>query len=480
MPLRLSRKETKKTLFHDAESNDHDAVHRTVLMICHAFPPTGGSGVQRSAKFAKYLPNFGWRPIVWTADAVDGLPSDPTLSTDLPREVTVHAHRAGGGVQAFRRSLRGFLGPGEGARLRSAASQVARAIDWRLQSWLASAPFPDDCAAWARRSLKPLEKLIDANGIELLYSTFSPASNHLLALELKSRTAVPWVADFRDLWTDDYRYREPSPKRRADHRRLEREILETADVVVGVTATQTEILATRVPGDPEKFFTITNGFDPADFEESVVAPDVHRDEFVLAYVGRLDAQRTNPALWEAFASFAARLGSDRARVRVRLMGHVNATAKERIGSAGLRCEFLDYAPHHEAIRTMREADALLLIAPFGPNCETVIAAKVFEYLAARRPIVLVGPRGGECERIVRSCRAGVTAPFEATSIAATLARVFDAWKVGRPLAGCDPSRLGIFSRVELTRSLASIFDQLTGGRRAPVSCDAALLETVVP
>ena len=85
-------------------------------------------------------------------------------------------------------------------------------------------------------------RIVEGGEVELLYSTYSPASNHLLALELKRRTGLPWVADFRDLWTDDYRYREPSAKRRAAHRRLEQEILDSADVVVGVTPTQTEIL----------------------------------------------------------------------------------------------------------------------------------------------------------------------------------------------------------------------------------------------
>ncbi|MEK7710472.1 MAG: glycosyltransferase [Planctomycetota bacterium] len=458
----------------------NDAHERKVLMICHAFPPTGGSGVQRSAKFAKYLPEFGWLPIVWTADAVDGLPSDPTLSNDLPREVVVHAHRAGGGVQAYRRSLRGFVDAGDGARLRAAASQVARAIDWRLQSWLASAPFPDDCAAWARRSVRPLMRMVEGDGIELLYSTYRPASNHLLALELKRRTGLPWVADFRDLWTDDYRYREPSARRRAAHRKLEQEILDSADVVVGVTPTQTEILAAHVPSAQAKFVTITNGFDPADFEESLTAPEGHRNDFVLAYVGRLDAQRTDAALGDGLRAFADGLGADRERVLFRLVGHVNAVARERIASTGLRCEFHDYVPHAEAIRTMREADALLLIAPTGPNCETVIAANVFEYLAARRPIVLVGPRGGECERIVRSCRAGVVAPFESGPIDAALTRVFGAWKIGRPLRGCNPSRLGVYSRVELTRSLAAVFDRLIDERDAPLPTDASLLETIAP
>lgn len=478
----------------------NDADERKVLMICHAFPSTGGSGVQRSAKFAKYLPEFGWLPIVWTADALDGLPSDPTLSIDLPREVVIHAHRAGGGVQAYRRSLRGFVDAGDGARLRAAASQVARAIDWRLQSWLASAPFPDDCAAWARRSVRPLMRMVEDDGIELLYSTYSPASNHLLALGLKRRTGLPWVADFRDLWTDDYRYREPSARRRAAHRQLEQEILESADVVVGVTPTQTEILAAHVlstetlthnpltipsppargRGDTSKFVTITNGFDPADFADPIDSTGGKHEDFVLAYVGRLDAQRTDAVLWDGLRAFADGLGGDRERVLFHLVGHVNAVARERISSTGLRCEFHGYVPHAEAIRTMRGADALLLIAPTGLNCETVIAAKVFEYLAALRPIVLVGPRGGECARIVRSCRAGLVAPFESGPIEAALSRVFEAWKIGRPLRGCNPSRLGVYSRVELTRSLAAVFDRLIEERDAPLPADASLLETIAP
>jgi len=414
--------------------------------------------------------------------------------------VVIHAHRAGGGVQAFRRSLRGFLDAGDGTRLRAAASQVARALDWRLQAWLASAPFPDDCAAWGRRSILPLMRIIQREAIDVLYSTYSPASDHLLALELKQRTGLPWVADFRDLWTDDYRYHEPSEKRRSAHRRLEQEILETADVVVGVTPTQTQILAAHVTsaksphqnpltlpsppargrGNAPKFLTITNGFDPEDFEEPFTATRRDGEDFVIAYVGRLDAQRANQALWDGLRAFAERLGTDQERVLFRLVGHVNAPARERIAASGLRCEFEDYVPHADAIRTMREADALLLIAPIGPNCETVIAAKVFEYLAARRPIVLVGPRGGECERIVRSCQAGVTAPFEAGRVTASLARVFSAWKAGRPLPGCDPSRLQIYSRIELTRCLAGVFDRLVEERATGSPKDAALLEALTP
>ncbi len=451
---------------------------RRVLMICHAFPPTGGSGVQRSAKFAKYLPDFGWQPTVWTAGAVDGLPRDPSLSMDLPREVVVHAHRAGGGVHAMRRTLRGFIDSNEGARLRAAASHVARAIDWRLQAWLAGAPFPDDCAGWARRSLKPLLQLIEAEQIQLIYSTFSPASNHWLALQLKRRTGLPWVADFRDLWTDDYRYHEPSEKRRIGHRQLEEDFLNEADVVIGVTPRQTALLAERITEAPAKFITITNGYDPADFEgiptesSDICSGGINGEQagrtFVVAYVGRLDAQRTSKALWEGLAQFGTSIGSAGRNVLIRFLGHVNAQARDRIASIGLPFRFEEYAPHGDAIRAMCDADALLLIAPTGPNCETVIAAKIFEYLAARRPIILVGPPDGECERIVRECKAGVSASLQPGEVAAAFRHMFDAWQSGQPLVGCSPSQLRSFSRIELTRKLATVFDELVEPRQTPL------------
>mgnify|MGYP001570995350 CR=1 FL=1 len=246
--------------------------NRKVLMIAYAFPPTGGSGVQRSANpsrlrawFAKYLPQFGWLPTVWTADEVDGLPRDPTLCDELPPEVVVSPRNAGSGILAMRRSLRGFVNARAGEGLTAVASRFAKAIDWRLDAWQPATALPDDCIRWARRSVGPLTRQLRSERFEVIYSIYSPASSHWLALELKRRTNLPWVADFRDLWTDDCRYREPTPQRRATHRQLEQEILEAADVVIAVSERQRRILADHMPAKRDKFITITNGFDPADF-----------------------------------------------------------------------------------------------------------------------------------------------------------------------------------------------------------------------
>ncbi len=287
---------------------------------------------------------------------------------------------------------------------------------------------------------------------DLIYSTSPPASAHLLGLFLHDHTGVPWVADFRDLWTDDYQYHEPSKRRRHAHRQLEQEIVEAADVVVGVTDRQTEILARRVPHARHKFVTITNGFDEDDFPDGAdyqarIDPD-RRDRragFVLAYVGRFDHWRTSEALLAGLERFVSMLGSGRDRFTFRVVGHANSDVRRRLDTTGVQCVFTGYVSHREAIKEMRSADALLLNIPDGLNADSVITGKVFEYLAAQRPILVVGPQGSAGETLVRANEAGLTVNFDAGAVTEALERIFRAWKAGMPLAGCTRARAEPFS-----------------------------------
>lgn len=439
------------------------ASDRRVLMIAYAFPPTGGPGVQRSAKFAKFLPRFGWIPTVWTSDEPEGFPRDETLCEEIPPEVTICPRGTGGGILAMRRSLRGFVNARSGEGLTGIASRFAKAVDWRLESWLPSTAMPDDCIGWARKSVGPILRRLEVAPVDMIYSTYSPASNHWLALELKRRTNLPWVADFRDLWTDDCRYREPSPSHRAAHRRLEQDILESADAVIGVTPRQTKILSDHVSDRREKFLTITNGFDPEDFTGFEAPHDRKRDEFVLSYVGRFDLSQTGEEWFSALASFMAALGARRDKFVFRVVGTINRAAQGMLLATGARCEFVDYVPHREAVEAMRKSDALLLKAPTGPNGDSVLSAKLFEYLASRRPILAIGPKGAECERIVQSCNAGICTTSDIRSIRQVLLRFWNAWEAGTPIAGATSDRLPAYDREELTRRLAEVFNELIGG-----------------
>jgi len=443
----------------DREGNRGRRPTRKVLMIAAAFPPTGGPGVQRSAKFAKYLPQFGWMPTVWTVDRLPGLPLDPTLLADLPETVTIRRVPVPSGTRRIQRYIENL------GRTTGLAARIASAAEWRLRRLEARTLFPDDLAGWGRAALGPACDFVRRQEVDVVYSTFSPAANHLLGLELKRRTGRPWIADFRDLWTDDYRYGE-SPRRRRAHRRLEQAILEEADAVIGVTPRQMEILASHVPGKCHKFVTITNGFDPDDFD-GVKLDERRSDTFVLAHVGRFDRWRSSDAWFEGLRRFISRLGDDAGRFRFAVVGHANDKTRSRLLSSGATCSFTGYVEHRDAIRAMMSADALLLNVPDGPNAQSVIPGKQFEYLASGRPILVVGPPGGECERMVTECAAGLTVNFCAAGVADALGKLFHAWRSGEPLQGCSDEHLERHSRRALTGRLAALFDSLV----SPVIAD---------
>ncbi len=465
---------------------------KRLLMIAAGFPPTGGSGVQRTAKFAKYLPECGWLPIVWTVDRIDGLPQDPTLLSDLGPDVTVCRWNRGRRARLLQRPASRFHRSVCATKIGNMlVPRVVAAVDWRLNAWLASRPFPDEFEGWARASVSPLLRLINDQGIDAIYSTYSPASNHLLALTLKQQTSLPWAADFRDLWTEDFRYKEPSRSRRDADQRLEQQILEQADIVIGVTPSQTRILAKRVPDQCGKFRTITNGYDPDDFdrvgrptansEESLVKSEereenvetskrqnlqpslttLHSRPFTLSFVGRFERYRAHDALLAGLLRFVDAVGADRTKFVLRIVGHSDRYTRAALGRVGIPHELTGYVSHAEAISEMVSADALLLSTEATlPNTETVICAKIFEYLASQRPILVVGPDGGECERIVQSANAGLTVTLDEKDIADALIQLYQAKQGGRPLSGADAGQFSRYSRKTLTQGLANVLDGL--------------------
>ncbi len=230
-----------------------------LLMIGHAAPPQDSAEVERSAKFVNGLRYFGWLPTVWTSNEVDSLPLDPTLCDRQPPGAAVCPRNTGSGILAMRRSLRGFVNARAGEGLTAVASRFAKAGELRLEAWQSATSLPDDYIPWARRTINLLMRQIRSEHFNAIYSTSSAASNHWLALELKRRTNLPWVADFRDLWNDDCRYRDPSPQRLAAHPQLEQEILESADVVIAVSERQRRILADQIPTKYDSIIAIKNG-----------------------------------------------------------------------------------------------------------------------------------------------------------------------------------------------------------------------------
>ncbi len=417
-------------------------------MIAAAFPPSGGSGVQRTLKFSKYLPQFGWLPIVWTVDHIDALPIDESLCDEIPECAEVHRrpHRFGKGAAGKLTDALQHAGP--------LGSRLADAAKWRIEKWNRKRAWPDEFAKWVEDSVAPLLKLIRDRNVDAFYSTYSPSANHLLALKLKQATGLPWIADFRDLWTDDLRYRETDVRRHKANVELEQTVLETADAVVGVSPSQTEVLVGHVPEQREKFVTITNGYDPADFENVTGYKRVPNRPFTLSFVGRFDRQRADDDLFIALQEFVKRLGENRDEFVFRIVGEFDASTARKLSEAKIPFETTGYVSHAEAIQEMYSADALLLTTDRGgPNASTVICGKIFEYLASQRPILTVGPEGWEGQRIIESFNAGITTTWNPRDITDALCNLRKSWSSQTEIASADPTDLKSISRISLTKQL---------------------------
>ncbi|HRX86932.1 MAG TPA: glycosyltransferase [Phycisphaerae bacterium] len=428
------------------------APRRRVLMISCAFPPTGGPGVQRSAKFAKYLPANGWQPIVWAADRMPDLPHDPSLVKDLPA-----------GIRVERRPLRD---PRPWLQRLQTRAGIASRVAWRAErAWNRGLHrmLPDPMVHWALRSYRACRDLIDAEGIDVIYSTYSPASNHLLAWLLHGATGLPWVADFRDLWTDDYGYLYGNRLRRHADRWLEQRFIRSADAVIAVTDGQRKVLRQHDPGRPDKFFTISNGFDPADFEDLDRAEARRRlhgpaDDFVLTFTGWFLSDRVTPALVEGIARMGAWARQQPGRFVLRIVGQIGDDMRRLLADAGVALETPGYLPHEEAIAHQAAADLLLLLVPQGPNGATLITGKIFEYLASGTPILLVAP-AEDCEaaRLLQRCGTGTRADHDAQSVFAAVRTLWLRWRAGDMPPGCATEHLAPVSRPRLAAQLAEVF-----------------------
>lgn len=435
-------------------------MRKRILIIANAFPPTGGAGVQRPAKFAKFLARMGHKPIVWSAGYVPYLPVDETLLDDLPPEVDrrtmpmIHAGRVADAVLSPFAIL---------TRRRGRMSRWHEALRSRIETWIRRAMWlrgEGETDWWARRSYRHVRAILDEERIDVVFSTYSPAANHWLAMHLKRATGCAWVADFRDLWTDDPRYKVESAGRRRGDRTLEQRFLTEADAVVGVSESQTRILSDHVPGRRDRFHTITNGADLEDFERvaRVRSAAARRESFTLSYVGQFRETSVCDQYLTGIAQFLGTDANRRARFRFRVVGQMSPRLERRAVELNVNLSTTGYVSHLDAVREMCVADLLLLSTARGRNGTSIIPGKVFEYLASGRPILAIGDPESEVIRFIETMKAGVGVPRDATAVAEALARYWNNWRSGRALTGAGTDAVASYSRETLTAKLAGVFE----------------------
>ena len=437
---------------------------KRVLIISYYWPPTGGSGVQRWVKFAKYLPGEGWQPVIYTPENPEQLAVDHTLESEIPAEVEVIKTHIAEPYGLYKKFLRKSGHSTEAVEVNPVNAQNKSFLQ-KVAMWVRGNLFrPDPRCLWIGPSVKFLKKYLEEHPVDLIVSTGPPQSMHLIGRRLALETGLPWIADFRDPWTKIFYFKHLSMTRATErwHRKMEKKVLDEASVVVAVSPlVQQEFQAmTQTPVE-----LITNGFDTCDFpsERCLEADGGPDKDFVITHTGLFAADGNPTVLWKVLADKCASDSEFAKLLKIRLVGKTDKQVVSAVEDAGLGANMIDmgYQPHAEAIEQQRCASLLILPLRKEPEYKAVLPGKLFEYLASWRPVLGIGQPDGAMSMILNSTKTGVVLDWEDE---ASLARFIElCWK--NHLAGrltVDDADISQFTRRELTRRMAALFERVTG------------------
>jgi glycosyltransferase involved in cell wall biosynthesis len=441
------------------ESNEKTGMKK-VLIISYYWPPSGGAGVQRWLKFVKYLRCFGWEPVVFCPENPEYPETDHSLASDIPENLEVIRFPIWEPYMLYKK----LLGQKKEDKINAAflSEKKKNKTLENLSVWIRGNLFiPDARKFWIAPSVKFLGKHLDTHQVDAIVSTGPPHSTHLIAGRVAAQHRLPWLADFRDPWTNIDFYKELKLTALADkkHRKLESWVLQKADAVSVISNT----LATDFDNICHRpYEVITNGFDNADTDH--VAPEMDK-KFSIAHIGTLVSSRNPVTLWEALKNLLqanAALADD---LEIKLVGKVDFTVTASLEEYGLSryVNKIDYLPHNEVVTCQQQSQVLLLIINNTPNSKMILTGKFFEYLAARRPILCLGPEDGDAARILDDTHAGLLAGFgDVKTMEGHILHLYAAFKAGTLTT--ESSGIDKYSRKELTRRLALVLNQITSGK----------------
>jgi glycosyltransferase involved in cell wall biosynthesis len=430
---------------------------RKVLIITYYWPPAGGSAVYRWLKFTKYLREFGWEPVIYTAENGEYPELDPANEKDIPQGISILKQPIWEPYNAYKN----FIGQKKTDKVNVGflSEKKKPALTERIAVWIRGNFFiPDARKFWIKPSVKYLSKWLTDNPVDAIISSGPPHSMHLIALGLKKKFKIPWIADFRDPWTKIDFYNELKLTRFADlkHHQLEKKVVQMADCVVAVGSQMQQEFEKL---GAKKAMAITNGFDPAD--KPNVAGDTDK-KFTIAHFGTINKARNPEVLWKVLSSLVKENAAFAKDLEIKFIGRIDQSVRDAIEKYKLTpyLNKIDFLPHSEALTMQCQSQVLLLLINNTHNAGGILTGKFFEYLASERPIIAIGPEKGEVASILNTTRAGEMVGFDNfEKLKATLLQYHTLFK--QDALNINASNIAPYSRFELTRKLAEILNEIT-------------------
>ena len=410
---------------------------RKILIITYYWPPSGGPGVQRVLKFCKYLNETDWKPIILTVENGDFPVFDQTLEKDV-LEYKIYRSKSYSFHKIFNSLNKKSTTP---TFQLSSAKQDGTLI--KLFRWIRlNLVIPDGRVGWYFDSINVGKKIFRENKIDAIFSSAPPYTTHLIAKKLALLNKLPWIADFRDPWTD--RFYNYENKRwwitsKLD-KVLENSVINSAQKCVTVSK---EISRSFI----RDFKVIHNGYDEEDYLN--VYPDKDKENVVIRYLGTMTKSQ-NP---KNFFDVISKLNCSKNKYKVELIGNIHPDVKVYIQNQGFEkfVEFISYVNHSEAIQKMVNSHFLLLVIPNTAKNKGIVTGKLFEYIRSMSKIIMIGPLDCDAAKIINNTSSGKCFDYDnSTDIAQYLE------------SGKYPETINFekYSRKNLTSELVEIFEKM--------------------
>lgn len=446
---------------------------KKVLIISYYFPPSGGPGVQRVLKFVKYLPEFGWKPIVLTVKDGDFPARDESLLKEVPAEIDVHRTDIFEPYDLYRKLT---------GKSKSTAVDVnnidggskTRMSDKIAEFIRATFFIPDARIGWKKHAVKEGKKIIDTQKPDIIFSSSPPYTCALIAMELKKYAEkkygkpIPWVSDFRDAWTDYL----TTPNRwflpKKIDRKYERTTLDKADTVTIVASGMKDDFERKYPEVSAKtdFVLLRNGFDSDDYKHTKLN-EAKNDKFTIVYTGSMYGKRNPYYMLDTIAELVNDGKVDKNKIKFIFVGRLGSDITEYINNSPLKdtIEIISYVPHSVSIDYLMKADAMLLLIDEDKYSKMILSGKVFEYLGASaltgKPVFAITGEG-EARDLLVETGAGIINPHHKPEVLKeNYLKLYNGFFENNTaiLPTSDKKAIEAYERKLLTQKLAEVFDK---------------------
>ncbi|WP_282122357.1 glycosyltransferase family 4 protein [Algibacter mikhailovii] len=373
---------------------------KKVLIITYYWPPAGGPGVQRWLKFVKYLPEFNVEPIVFIPENPNYPLIDNSLKSEVSDDITIIKYPI---KEPYR--VAGILSKKSSQTMSKGviSEEKKQSFIEKFMLFIRGNFFiPDARISWVKPSANVLFEIIEKEKIDTLITTGPPHSVHLIGLSLKEKTGLRWLADFRDPWTSIGYHKQLRLTKNAErkHKKLENSVLNSADQIL-VTSNNTKSEFRKITNRPIE--VITNGYD----DEPVI--DFEKDKkFSIAHIGSLLSKRNPMNLWKALSELVKENHEFAKDLQIRFVGVVGENILESLRDLNLSDYFDDigYVSHNQSIMYQKKSQLLLLIEIDSEETKSIIPGKLFEYMVSGRPIISIGPKDTDVEKIIKETNTG--------------------------------------------------------------------------